>query len=77
MDFTTLPPEITSALIHSGPGAESLMAAAAAWQQLGITLEDSAESYDAALASLDNSWSGPSSATMLQAVEPYVTWLRA
>jgi PPE-repeat protein len=77
MEFTTVPPEITSALIHSGPGAESLMAAAAAWQQLGITLEDSAESYDAALSSLDIRWSGPSSATMLQAVEPYVTWLRA
>jgi PPE-repeat protein len=77
MQFTTVPPEITSALVHSGPGAESLMAAAAAWQQLGITLEDSAESYDAALSSLDSSWIGPSSATMLQSVEPYVTWLRA
>jgi PPE-repeat protein len=77
MEFTTVPPEITSALVHSGPGAESLMAAAAAWRQLGITLEDSAESYDAALSSLDSSWLGPSSATMLQAVEPYVTWLRA
>jgi PPE-repeat protein len=77
MDFTTVPPEITSALVHSGPGAESLMAAAAAWQQLGITLEDSAQSYDAALSSLDSSWIGPSSATMLQSVEPYVTWLRA
>jgi PPE-repeat protein len=77
MEFTTVPPEITSALVHSGPGAESLMAAAAAWQQLGITLEDSAESYDAALSSLDSSWIGPSSATMLQSVEPYVTWLRA
>jgi PPE-repeat protein len=77
MEFTTVPPEITSALIHSGPGAESLMAAAAAWRQLGITLEDSAESYDAALSSLDSSWLGPSSATMLQAVEPYVAWLRA
>ncbi len=77
MEFMTVPPEISSALIHSGPGAESLLAAAAAWQQLGITLEDSAESYDAALSSLDSSWLGPSSATMLQAVEPYVTWLRA
>ncbi|MGO8967882.1 PPE family protein [Mycobacterium sp.] len=76
MEFTTLPPEITSALIHSGPGAESLIAASAAWQQLGTTLEDSAESYDSALSSLAGNWHGPSSAAMVQAVEPYVTWLR-
>jgi PPE-repeat protein len=76
MDFTTLPPEITSALIHSGPGAESLIAASAAWQKLGTTLEDSAESYGAALSSLAGTWHGPSSATMVQAVEPYVTWVR-
>ena len=45
MEFTTLPPEVTSALIHSGPGAESLIAASGAWQQLGTNLEDSAENY--------------------------------
>lgn len=77
MEFTTVPPEITSALIHSGPGAESLVAAAAAWQQLGTTLEDSAQSYSTALSSLAGSWQGPSSATMLQTVEPFVTWLRS
>jgi PPE-repeat protein len=76
MEFTTLPPEITSALIHTGPGAESLLAASAAWQQLGTTLEDSAENYGATLSSLTGTWHGPSSATMVQAVEPYVTWLR-
>ena len=76
MEFTILPPEITSALIHTGPGAESLIAASAAWQQLGTTLEDSAENYGATLSSLTGTWHGPSSATMVQAVEPYVTWLR-
>jgi PPE-repeat protein len=76
MEFTTLPPEVTSALIHTGPGAESLVAASAAWQQLGTTLEDSADSYGAALSSLIGTWHGPSSATMVQAVQPYVTWLR-
>ncbi len=42
MDFVALPPEITSALIHSGPGAESLIEASGGWQQLGTGLEASA-----------------------------------
>jgi PPE-repeat protein len=77
MEFTTLPPEITSALIHSGPGAESLIGASEAWQQLGTDLEDQAENYAAALSSLTTSWQGPSSAAMVQVAEPYLSWLRA
>ncbi len=42
MDFVALPPEITSALIDSGPGAESLIEASGGWQQLGTGLEASA-----------------------------------
>jgi PPE-repeat protein len=76
MEFITLPPEVTSALIHSGPGAESLIAASGAWQQLGTNLEDSAENYVAALSSLAETWHGPSSAAMVQAVEPYLAWLQ-
>jgi PPE-repeat protein len=76
MEFTTLPPEVISALIHSGPGAESLANAAAAWQQLSANLEDAADNYAASLSSMDEAWHGPSSAAMFQAVTPYVTWLR-
>jgi PPE-repeat protein len=76
MEFTTLPPEVISALIHSGPGAESLANAAAAWQQLSANLEDAADNYAASLASMDESWYGPSSAAMFQSVTPYVAWLR-
>ena len=76
MEFTTLPPEVISALIHSGPGAESLANAAAAWQQLSANLEDAADNYASSLASMDESWYGPSSAAMFQSVTPYVTWLR-
>jgi PPE-repeat protein len=76
MEFTTLPPEVTSALIHTGPGAESLIEASEAWQQLGANLEDSAESYGATLSSLVGTWRGASATAMVQAVEPYVNWLR-
>ena len=76
MEFTTLPPEVISALIHSGPGAESLANAAAAWQQLSANLEDAADNYAASLSSMDETWYGPSSAAMVQSVTPYVTWLR-
>ena len=76
MEFTTLPPELISALIHSGPGAESLANAAAAWQQLSANLEDAADNYASSLSSMDESWYGPSSAAMFQSVTPYVTWLR-
>jgi PPE-repeat protein len=71
-----LPPEVTSALIHTGPGAESLIEASEAWQQLGANLEDSAENYGATLSSLVGTWRGASSTAMVQAVEPYVNWLR-
>jgi PPE-repeat protein len=76
MEFTTLPPEVTSALIHTGPGAESLIEASGAWQQLGANLEDSAENYGATLSSLVGTWRGASSTAMVQAVEPYLNWLR-
>jgi PPE-repeat protein len=76
MEFITLPPEVTSALIHSGPGAESLIEASGAWQQLGIDLEDSAENYVAALSSMSETWHGPSAAAMVQAIEPYLAWLQ-
>jgi PPE-repeat protein len=76
MDFGTLPPEITAALIHSGPGAGSWTEAAGVWQQLAIELEDSLPGYGSVLSSLTDAWSGPSSAAMIQAVEPYLSWVR-
>jgi PPE-repeat protein len=77
MEFTILPPEVTSALIHSGPGSESLIQAATAWQQLGRQLEESASAYNSALAPLVGVWQGPSAAAMTESVEPYLAWLRA
>ncbi|OBF03504.1 hypothetical protein A5730_21970 [Mycobacterium sp. ACS4054] len=70
------PPEVTSTLIHSGPGAGSLIEAAGAWQSLGVELENSVAVYASVLSSLIESWDGPSSMAMLQAVQPYLIWLR-
>ncbi|ORV93855.1 hypothetical protein AWC11_00475 [Mycobacterium interjectum] len=76
MDFATLPPEISSALIHSGPGAGSLIEAAAAWDRLGTELEESLPDYFSVLSTMTETWQGPSSAATMQAVEPYLVWLR-
>ncbi|MGO9153761.1 PPE family protein [Mycobacterium sp.] len=76
MDFGILPPEITSALIHSGPGAGSLVAASSVWQQLSFDLEESVGSYASVLSLLTADWRGPSSTAMAKAVEPYLAWLR-
>ncbi|MBW0012328.1 PPE family protein [Mycobacterium sp.] len=76
MDFMALPPELTSALIHAGPGAASLIEASTAWQQVAVELENSVSSYSSVLCSLAETWDGPSAAAMADAVAPYITWLR-
>ncbi len=76
MEFITLPPEFTSALIHSGPGAGSLIEASDAWQRLGTDLEFSVGAYAPVLSSLTEAWQGPSASAMTQAIGPYLTWLR-
>jgi PPE-repeat protein len=76
MDFGILPPEITAALIHSGPGAGSWAEASGVWQQLAIELEDSLPGYGSVLSSLADAWGGPSSMAMIEAVEPYLAWVR-
>jgi PPE-repeat protein len=76
MDFGILPPEITATLIHSGPGAGSWVEASDVWQQLAIELEDSLPGYGSVLSSLADAWSGPSPMAMIEAVEPYLAWVR-
>lgn len=70
------PPEVTSTLIHTGPGAGSLIEAAGAWQRLAVELENSVSTYTSTLSSLIESWEGPSAMAMLQSVQPYLVWLR-
>ncbi|OBF64393.1 hypothetical protein A5753_11010 [Mycobacterium sp. 852002-51971_SCH5477799-a] len=70
------PPEVTSTLIHTGPGAGSLIEAAGAWQRLAVELENSVSTYASTLSTLIDSWDGPSAMAMLQSVQPYLLWLR-
>ncbi|OBH37655.1 hypothetical protein A5684_15750 [Mycobacterium intracellulare] len=78
MDFGALPPEINSGRMYLGPGAASLLAAAAGWETLAAELTDAAGSYQAVIASLtDESWSGPASMSMVAAVMPYIAWMTA
>lgn len=70
------PPDVTSTLIHTGPGAGSLIEAAGAWQRLAVELDNAVSTYASTLSSLIESWDGPSAMAMLQSVQPYLLWLR-
>lgn len=76
LDFAALPPEVNSARLYSGPGSGPLLAAAAAWNTLAAEIRSAATDYDSVLRELATAgWYGPSSASMLAAAVPYLTWL--
>jgi PPE-repeat protein len=78
IDFGALPPEINSARMYAGPGAGSMVAAAAAWNGLAAELQSGAAAYGSVISGLTGGpWQGPSSMAMAAAVAPYVTWMRA
>lgn len=76
MDFPALPPEVNSGRIYTGPGPQSLTAAAGAWQILGEELESAANSINSILDGLAQAWQGPTGAAMMQAADGYFRWLR-
>jgi PPE-repeat protein len=75
-DFAAQPPELISTKIYSGPGAESLQAAAAAWDGLSSELQSTATNYQSVISGLvSGDWTGPSSEAAAAAAAPYVSWL--
>ena len=77
MDFGALPPEVNSGRMYLGPGAATLLAASAGWEALAAELHSAAGGYQAVITRLtDESWIGPSSASTLRAVTPYLQWMR-
>ena len=77
MDYGALPPEINSARMYSGPGSESMIAAAAAWDELATELYSVATSYASVISGLAAAWTGPAATSMAQAAAPYMAWLSA
>jgi hypothetical protein len=77
MDFGALPPEVNSGRMYRGPGAQSLLAAAAGWERLAVELHSTAVGYQSMIAGLTgDSWTGPSSMSMGSVAAAQLAWLR-
>jgi PPE-repeat protein len=76
MDFATLPPEVNSGLMYTGPGSGPMIAAAASWDSLAAELSSAAGDYGSVISGLTSGpWRGPASASMVAAAAPYVSWM--
>jgi PPE-repeat protein len=77
LDFGALPPEINSARMYMGPGSSSFQVAASAWNGLAAELQSAAQGYETTITQLaGDEWTGPASAAMASAAQPYVTWMQ-
>ena len=77
MSFVMLPPEINSARMYSGPGAEPLLQAATSWGVLAAELHTTGAAIAQVVAGLGAAWQGPSAAAMTTSVMSYVGWIDA
>ncbi|WAJ42498.1 PPE domain-containing protein [Mycobacterium sp. Aquia_216] len=78
MHFAALPPEVNSGRMYAGPGAGSMLAAAAAWDELADELHTAAADLESVISGLTSeSWQGPAAASMAAAAAPQVEWLNA
>ncbi|CDO88741.1 PPE family protein [Mycobacterium triplex] len=77
IDFGALPPEVNSARMYAGAGSTSMTTAASAWRSLAAELNSAALGYDNVITQLSSEeWLGPASAAAVQALTPYVSWMK-
>ncbi|WP_407687672.1 PPE family protein [Mycobacterium sp. HUMS_1102779] len=77
MFYGAFPPEFNSGRMYAGPGAESMVAAAAAWDTLASELQSTVSAYSSVIDTLSSGpWVGPSSVSMVAAVTPYLAWMQ-
>ncbi len=76
MSFLTSPPEIISALLHSGAGPAPMLAASAAWDGLATELGSAAQSFSSITSALaGDAWQGAASTAMLSTAAQYTSVL--
>jgi PPE-repeat protein len=77
LDFASMPPEVNSALMYTGPGPGPFLGASAAWNVLAEELFDTATAFNAVITDLTAAWLGPASIAMAAAAAPFIAWITA
>ena len=73
MNFSLLPPEVTSAQMYSGAGSGPMRAAAASWAGLGNELSLAAQSFSSVTGGMP--WQGAAAKAMTAVATQYSQWL--